>query len=184
MRSLLFNRMAFAVFISLCSSYSFANEEINAPFQLQNVYQSKESSVKRCLVSRGDEGEVAMAACNNQPDAGGLYVLVKGADDYYTIRPVNNSEQCLRTFAGEQTVKMDHCAENRNTAANYSSMRYWKLIKIDGVYNLENKYKSDIGSIYSCFSVPVSGDNVGVGECVISGGSVEYNNMRLWRLIN
>lgn len=182
MRSLLFNGMVPTALIILFSSCSFANLSKNTPVQLQNFYQSKADSDKRCLVTKGNDGEVALAKCGKQADASGLYLLEKSEGEYYTIHPVNNAEQCLRTFAGNQNVKIDACKENSATPANYPSMRYWKLIKTGELYNLENKYKYDIGSIYSCFSVAEHGDSVGVGECSITGSSPDFNNMRMWQL--
>jgi len=184
MRSLVNKRIAFTTFIFMFSICSSANETKNAPFRLQSAYQPTGSSEKSCLVAKGNEGNVAIAPCGREAKPDGLYILMKSVDDYYTIRPANNSEQCLRTFAGDQKIKLAPCAEDRDTPANYSSMRDWRLIKIDGMYNLENKYKSDIGSIYSCISVTGSDDSVAVGECSIAGGSAEYNNMRLWRRVN
>lgn len=183
MDTLFLKRMALASSVLLCAFCSSAREIQNQTFQLENVYQPSANNNKLCLLPEGDDGDVALDECSKQANLNGLFILVKSSGEYYTIRPATNSELCLRTFAGSQNVKLDNCAENNSMPANYSSMRDWALTKIGGLYNLQNRYKSDTGSLFSCLSVLNSSDSIGVGECAISGVNTDYNNMRLWQLV-
>lgn len=184
MRTLLFRKLAVAASFFLFTCYCTANETLNHTFQLQSFYQPTASDNKLCLMTSGGSGEVTLSACSKQPKPDGLLIMIKSSNDYYTIRPANNSALCLRTFAGTQRVKLDNCQENNETLASYSSMRYWIVTKPGDFYILENKYKNDSGSLFSCLSVLSNGESVGVGECSISGSDTDYNNRRIWQLID
>jgi len=89
------------------------------------------------------------------------------------------TSQCLRAFAGDNTVVIAPCAKAED-GVDLNTLRQWGLERSGGYFLIINKYKTLVATA-QCLRTFSDSDAVGMDTCDPQDGS--YHSMRLWKVV-